>query len=350
MKAMNLLRRTRILNINNNTHYNANCYISQRFNSTTYGFIGLGQMGRGMANNLINKTKESGSLVYVYDTYEPSLTDAINNGAIPASSPSELGPNCDFIITMLRSDEQVNDVYGQILSKSLKDGAVLIDSSTVSHLTSKDLAKQLPSNASIIDAPVSGGIVAAKDGKLTFMCGGKESAFNKAKPVLETMGINVFHCGIDNGSGQIAKICNNLILAISMCAVSEGMNLGVKLGMDPQKLANIVNVSSGRCWSSDQYNPCPGVTLYDEKGNEKSIPSKNNYNGGFVVDLMRKDLGLALDAAKGKDINANTPLAASVSQIYDMIAKRGFGDKDFGFIYQFIKGAENEENLKSYGA
>eukprot|EP01083_Nonionella_stella_P224647 799519_1 len=302
-----------------------------------------------MANNLITKTKESGSLVYVYDTYEPSLKEAINNGAIPADSPSELSPHCDFIITMLRSDDQVNEVYSQILSKQLKSNAILIDSSTVNYLTSRNLASEIPCNIGFIDAPVSGGIGAAEAGILTFMCGGKENIFNVCKPILSTMGKNVFHCGDDNGSGQIAKACNNLILGISMCGVSEGMNLGVKLGMDPQKLANIINVSSGRCWSSDQYNPCPGVTLYDENNKEKMIPSKNNYNGGFVVDLMRKDLGLALDAAKSA--NANTPLAANVSQLYDMVAQRGFGNKDFGFIYQFIKGDENfNDNTKTYGA
>merc|ERR1712228_6365 len=249
---------------------------------------------------------------------------------------------------MLRSDDQVNDVYAQLTSTQLKDNVVLIDSSTVNYMTSRNLASILPSNAHLIDAPVSGGIGAAAAGILTFMCGGKQSAFDAAKPVLQTMGKNVFHCGEQDGAGQIAKICNNLILAISMCAVSEGMNLGVKLGMDPQKLSDIVNVSSGRCWSSDQYNPCPAVTLYDESGNAKAVPSKNNYDGGFVVDLMRKDLGLALDAAKG--VEANTPLGASVSQLYDMLSQRDFGNKDFGFIYQFIKGTEAEGDKKSYGA
>ena len=339
MRSVILVRRARVSQ--------STQYVQQRYN-TTYGFIGLGQMGSRMANNLIAKAKESGSLTYVYDTYEPSMKAAVDNGAIAASSPSELAPYCDFIVTMLRSDDQVNDVYAQILSQKLKDNAILIDSSTVNYTTSRNLGTKIPSNVSIIDAPVSGGIGAAQAGILTFMCGGKQSAFDAAKPVLETMGKNVFHCGNEDGSGQIAKICNNLILAISMCAVSEGMNLGVKLGMDPQKLADIVNVSSGRCWSSDQYNPCPGVTLYDEKGDAKMVPSKNNYDGGFVVDLMRKDLGLALDAAKGVD--ANTPLGASVSQLYDMIAQRDFGNKDFGFIYQFIKGSEKVGDMKAYGA
>ena len=344
MKTLSLLRRTYIYNHNQ-------LYHSQRFNASTFGFIGLGQMGSRMANNLITKTKKDGSIVYVYDTYEPSLKDAVNAGGIAALCPSELGPNCDFIISMLRSDDQVNEVYNKILSKPLKDNAILIDSSTVNYLTSRKLASLIPSNALIIDAPVSGGIGAASAGTLTFMCGGKEAAFQRATAILKLMGAKVFHCGTDDGSGQIAKICNNLILGISMGAVSEGMNLGIKLGMDPQKLADVVNESSGRCWSSDQYNPCPGVTLLDENGNPKGIPSKNNYNGGFVVDLMRKDLNLALDAAKGKDVEANTPLASYVSQLYDMIAQRGYGDKDFGFIYQFIKGTENlGQDLKSYGA
>eukprot|EP01083_Nonionella_stella_P072805 196423_1 len=201
-------------------------HISKRHN-TTYGFIGLGQMGARMANNLITKTQSSGALVYVYDTYEPSLKEAVDNGAIACSSPSELAPNCNFILTMLRSDDQVNDVYSQILAQKLKDGAICIDSSTVNYLTSRELAKQIPSNASIIDAPVSGGIGAAAAGILTFMYS-KQSTFDAAKPMLQTMGKNVFHCGAGDGSGQI--------LAISMCGVSEGINLGVQLGMDPQKL------------------------------------------------------------------------------------------------------------------
>merc|ERR1712087_1000363 len=130
------------------------------------------------------------------------------------------------------------------------------------------------------------GIGAAAAGSLTFMCGGEEEAFSLAKPVLSVMGANVFHCGSQAGAGQIAKICNNLILAVSMCAVSEGMNLGVKLGMNAQTLSDIVNVSSGRCWSSDSYNPCPGVTVRDAEGNAKAVPSGADYEGGFVVDLM----------------------------------------------------------------
>ena len=303
-------------------------------------------MGSRMCNNLIAKTKPD-STVYVYDSYQPSLTEAASNGAVAVDSVADLSAHCDVIITMLRSDEQVHSVYSQILSKTLKDDALLIDSSTVNYLTSRDIAAKIPSTASILDAPVSGGIGAAAAGSLTFMCGGNQATYERAKAVLGTMGMNVFHCGEEHGSGQIAKICNNLILAISMCGVSEGMNLGVKLGMDPQKLAEIVNVSTGRCWSSDQYNPCPGVTLLDAEGNPKLVPAKNNYDGGFVVDLMRKDLGLALDAAKGAD--AGTPLGASVAQLYDMIAHRGFGNKDFGFIYQFVKGGETMEG-KAYGA
>jgi len=344
MNALSLLKRTSSCRAQKYIH------TSSRFNSTTYGFIGLGQMGSRMANNLITKTKSAGSLVYVFDKYEASLAEAVRNGGVASKSPSEMLPHCDYIITMLRSDDQVLEVYDELLSaRSPKSDAVFIDSSTVNFTTSRELATRMPSGVSFVDAPVSGGIGAAAAGILTFMCGGDESTVNRVKPMLSTMGKNVFHCGDANGSGQIAKICNNLILAISMCAVSEGMNLGVQLGMDAQKLADIINVSSGRCWSSDQYNPCPAVTLKDEQGNDKLVPAKNDYNGGFVVDLMRKDLGLALDAAKA--CQANTPMAASVSQLYDMIAQRGFGDKDFGFIYQFVKGAEgNSDATKTYGA
>merc|ERR1719474_2097865 len=224
-----------------------------------------------MCNNLITKSKAEQSAVYVFDTYQPALEEATSNGAVAVDSVSDLPKHCDVIITMLRSDQQVQSVYSQMLSQSLKDDTLLIDSSTVNYLTSRDIAARIPSNASILDAPVSGGIGAAAAGSLTFMCGGSQTAFERAKTVLGTMGMNVVHCGEEHGSGQIAKICNNLILAISMCAVSEGMNLGVKLGMDPQKLSDIVNVSSGGCWSSAQYNPCPGVTLLDAEGKPKLV-------------------------------------------------------------------------------
>jgi len=306
----------------------------------TYGFIGLGQMGARMAKNLMSKSKEP---LYVYDKVPEACKEIKSLGAKVESSPRGVAEQSDVIITMLRADDQVLSCYTDEkdgIIKAIRKNALLIDSSTVSYLTTRKLAeifgKAHPS-VHIVDAPVSGGIGAAEAGTLTFMCGGSKQSFELAEKVLKCMGAKIFHCGAQPGSGQIVKICNNLILAISMDAVSEGMNLGVKLGVDANKLAEIVNTSSGRCWSSDTYNPCPGVM--------PKVPASNQYKGGFAVDLMRKDLQLALQAANS--VNASTPLAGSVKQLYDMVSSRGYGDKDFSFLYQFVKGAENDD---SYGA
>lgn len=312
--------------------------LARRFSLSTtqrhlnVGFIGLGQMGSRMAQNLI---KAEHSLL-VHDAMPGACDDAVSAGAKIAQSPKEIASSCDVVVTMLRSGDQVREVYSSLF-EGAGDGKsrLFIDSSTVDPDTPSFLDSARPKNVSILDAPVSGGIVAAASGSLTFMVGGPESAFKEGEPILKAMGQRVFHCGDVPGSGQIAKICNNLVLGISMCAVSEGMNLGTRLGMDPKKLAAILNVSSGRCWSSDTYNPTPGVM--------DGVPSSKNYAGGFATDLMRKDIGLALAAAQS--VQAQTPLGASVLQLYDMLAKRGLGQKDFGVIYQLVKGSEADDEF-----
>jgi 3-hydroxyisobutyrate dehydrogenase len=179
----------------------------------------------------------------------------------------------------------------------------------------------------MLDAPVSGGVMGAQGGSLTFMVGGTEAAFAKGRPILANMGRTIVHAG-PSGSGQIAKICNNMMLAIEMIATAEGMTLAAKLGMDPKVFAAIVNTSSGRCWSSDTYNPYPGVL--------ESVPASRSYSGGFGSDLMLKDLTLATDAAK----NAKQPvmLGALAQQIYQKHSVDGNGAKDFSsVIMQYMK-------------
>lgn len=222
----------------------------------------------------------------------------------------------------------VRHIYSGIqkaLSRS--SPSLLIDSSTISPHVSRELAVRLsPLGALVVDAPVSGGVGGAQNATLTFMVGASDEGFSRARPILEKMGKNIVHCG-NNGTGQIAKVCNNVVLGMEMVAVSEGMSLGVKLGMDPSKLAAIFNSSSARSWSSDTYNPCPGVM--------PNVPSSRGYEGGFGTALMHKDMGLAIDAAK--EAKHYMPLATLTETIYKEIMQQGNGNKDFSFVYEYLK-------------
>merc|ERR1719343_1854394 len=180
---------------------------------------------------------------------------------------------------------------------------------------------------SLVDAPVSGGTIGAEQATLTFMVGGAPSDFNAAEPLLNLMGRKVVHCG-DVGMGQAAKICNNLVLGISMAAVCEGHALAERLGLDQKTLADILNTSSGRCWSSDTYNPCPGVM--------EGVPSARGYTGGFACDLMIKDLGLAAAAAHSSKDKLGLPMAGLALQLYSLLSAQGNGHKDFSGLYEFI--------------
>ena len=181
----------------------------------------------------------------------------------------------------------------------------------------------------LVDAPVSGGVGGAEAGTLTFMVGGADADFTAAQEYLRSMGANIVHCGAPS-TGQVAKICNNLVLGISMAAVSEAMNLGVKMGIDPVKLAGIINTSSGRCWSSDTYNPHPGVI--------PTAPSNRDYEGGFGTDLMLKDMGLAADAAKS--VNAPLPTGGAAASMYSIMSNNGMGRKDFSAVYKLLAGTK----------
>jgi 3-hydroxyisobutyrate dehydrogenase len=216
--------------------------------------------------------------------------------------------------------------------KNAKKGTYILDTSTISPIASKEFASDAKKKELIfIDTPMSGGITGAQAGTLTFMVGCDKEHFEAAKELLLGMGKNVFHCG-GSGTGEIAKICNNLILGINMIATSEGLSLGEKLGIDPKVLSNILSVSTGRSWCVDTYNPRPGVL--------ENVPASRDYNGGFQVSLIRKDLSIALEAAGAADANLN--FAKAAIDTYRDLEKKGYGKKDFGYVYRYIHTNQNK--------
>lgn len=257
-------------------------------------------------------------------------------GAKKASNPAEVASLSKHVITMLPSSPHVKDVYlgkDGILSGA-QTGSLFIDSSTIDADVSREMEKQvLKKQCIFMDAPVSGGVMAAKEGTLTFMVGGTQHAFEETKTILDKMGKNIVYCGA-SGTGQAAKICNNMLLAISMIGTAEAMNLGQRLGMDPKLLAMILNMSSGQCWSSLKYNPCPGVL--------ENVPSSNDYLGGFGTSLMAKDLGLAQNAATST--LSPTPLGSLAHQIYRMMCNSNLATKDFSSVYLFLQKLENKSS------
>ncbi|QJR14941.1 3-hydroxyisobutyrate dehydrogenase [Usitatibacter palustris] len=290
------------------------------------GFIGLGHMGNPMVRNLLKQ----GHSLKVYDVVPDLVKKVVGDKCEAAASVAEAGKGVEVVITMLPSSPHVRNVYGDRngLLASIAPGTFLIDSSTIDPLTSREVAMDARAkDCHMVDAPVSGGVAGAEAATLTFMVGGEAKDFETAKPILQAMGKNIVHCG-GIGNGQVAKICNNMMLAIEMIATSEGMTLAAKLGMDPKVFASIVNTSSGRCWSSDTYNPYPGVL--------ENVPSSRNYTGGFGADLMLKDLTLVTEAAK----SAKHPvmLGAIAQQIYQKHSIDGNGGKDFSsVILQYLK-------------
>jgi 3-hydroxyisobutyrate dehydrogenase len=290
------------------------------------GFIGLGHMGNPMARTRL----KTGHTLKVYDVVPELAKRLADKGCEVASSGAECARGVDVVITMLPSSPHVRSVYlGEYgLLAGIAPGTPLIDCSTIDPLTAREVAMDAKAkNCPMIDAPVSGGVGGAEAGTLTFMVGGDVQDYEALKPVLQAMGKNIVHCG-GSGNGQVAKICNNMMLAVEMIATSEGMTLAAKLGMDPKIFAAIVNTSSGRCWSSDTYNPYPGVL--------DDVPASRDYAGGFGADLMLKDLTLVTDAAK----SARHPvmLGALAQQIYQKHSVDGHGGKDFSsVILQYMK-------------
>lgn len=291
------------------------------------GFIGCGNMGASMVKNLMKKGHE----LKVLDSNRAALKELVTLGAIECDTPAQIASDSEVIITMLPAHPHVMATYTSkdgILS-GLKKSTICIDCSTIDIEASKEIARMCEAkSASFSDAPVSGGTVGAIAGTLTFMVGTKsKESFELAKPVLEDMGKNIVHVG-ENGHGLAAKICNNMMLGIAMVGVAETMNLGINLGLDKKILANIMNTSTGRCWASDTNNPVPGAL-------DAPIPSNNDYNGGFGVALIAKDLGLAQKAAS--DTKSVTNMGSLAYNTYKDLTNKSFGLKDFGYIYKHIK-------------
>jgi len=292
---------------------------------TNIAFIGVGNMGGPMARNLL----KAGHKVAAFDLSAAVLDPVLKAGAVKSSSANDAAKDADVVITMLPAGHHVRSVYldNGVLGAA-KKGALLIDSSTID----VDSARAVHAAAEkagflFLDAPVSGGTGGAEAGTLTFMCGGSDAAFESAKPVLEKMGKKIAHAG-GPGAGQAAKICNNMMLGISMIGTCEALVLGEKLGLKAQALFDIMSTSSGQSWSLTTYCPVPGPV--------PTAPSNRDYAGGFATALMLKDLKLAQTAAQS--VSANTPLGAEAAQLYALFAALGHAGTDFSGIIRMLRG------------
>ena len=288
------------------------------------GFIGLGNMGGPMVRNLL----KAGHAVAAFDLSAARLDQAAKDAAALARSAAEAAGGRDAVITMLPAGAQVRAVYTGEVIGAVSPGTLLVDCSTVDVASARAVgAAAGAAGLDMLDAPVSGGVAGAEAGTLTFMVGGSAGAFARAEPVLKTMGKTVVHAGAI-GAGQAAKICNNMILGISMIAVSEGFALGEKLGLDPAKLFEISSKSSGQCWALTTYCPEPGLV--------PTAPSNREYRPGFSAAMMLKDLRLAQEAADTS--GAATPLGAEASALYALFCNAGNAESDFSGIIRMIKG------------
>ena len=289
---------------------------------TTIGFVGLGNMGAPMAANLV----KAGEHVLGFDVVEASRETSARDGVQIVATARSTVESADVVITMLPAGAHVLSVWDDIVPLA-RQGTLFIDCSTID-VASARKAHVLAAARGIatLDAPVSGGVGGAKAATLTFMVGGSEHAFAHGKPILERMGKRVVHCG-EAGNGQVAKICNNMILGASMIAVSEAFVLGEKLGLSHQAMFDVVSASSGQCWSLTSYCPVPGPV--------PASPANNGYKAGFAAALMLKDLKLAHEAAHS--VHAATALGAHAAEIYDAFAVEGHGAADFSAIINLVR-------------
>ncbi len=293
----------------------------------TIGFIGLGHMGGPMAANLV----KAGLNVRGFDLVEASKQAAQANGVQIADNVAQLVQGAGVIITMLPAGSHVLSVWRELVTVVAPD-ALLVDCSTID-VASARKAHEMAAEYKLlsIDAPVSGGVVGATAATLTFMAGGEKAAFDKAEPVLAAMGKRIVHCG-DAGAGQAAKICNNMILGISMIGVCEAFALGEKLGLSQQALFDVASTSSGQCWALTTNCPVPGPV--------PASPANRDYQPGFAASLMLKDLKLAQAAAAS--VGATTPLGAEAAQLYNLFNALGFGGEDFSGIIRLLRGKEEQ--------
>ncbi|MEQ9393626.1 3-hydroxyisobutyrate dehydrogenase [Haliea sp.] len=287
-------------------------------------FIGLGNMGGPMASNLV----KAGHAVQVFDLSEAACQQLADAGASVAASAADAVVGAEYVISMLPAGKHVAGVYlgDDGLLAQLHSSTTVLDCSTIDAPTSRKVGEAAAAlGIGFMDAPVSGGVAAAAAGTLAFMCGGEAATFEKAKIILADMGKNIFHAG-PAGAGQVAKGCNNMLLAIHMIGTCEALEMGVRNGLDPKVLSEIMLASSGRNWSLEVYNPYPGVM--------EKAPASNDYKPGFMVDLMAKDLGLAMAIAEHSGVDNR--MGQLAKQLYSQLQEQGMGQQDFSSIMQTL--------------
>ena len=292
---------------------------------TEITFIGLGNMGLPMAKNLLG----ANHIVYGFDLVEDQMKKFLDAGGKEEENIPTALQKSEIVITMLPSGKHVKSIYlgDDGIIKNAPDNSLLIDSSTIDVESSREVAKSADEkNLKMLDAPVSGGVTGAEAGTLTFMVGGDTDAFNKAKEFLDIMGGNVIHAG-QEGNGQVAKIANNMLLAISMIGTSEAINLAENLGLDATTFFDIASTASGQCWSMTSYCPVPGPV--------PTSPANNDYKPGFSAALMLKDLRLSQEASSFS--NSQTPLGEKATSIYEEMEKNGHDNLDFSGVIKLLK-------------
>lgn len=290
----------------------------------TIGFIGLGNMGSGMAANQV----KAGHTVKAFDLSKDAMAKAVENGCLAATSVAEAVADADVVITMLPTASHASKVYGDQIFGKAPTSALLIDCTTGDVATARELADEARAAGYVfVDAPVSGGIMAADAGTLAFMVGCEQKDFARVEAALDPMSRATFRAG-GAGAGIAAKICNNMILGITMIGTCEAIALAEKLGLDPVVLFDIVSKASGQSWSVSSYYPWPGPV--------PAAPSNRNYEGGFATALMLKDLKLAQDAAA--DVGVSTPLGSQAEALYQLFEQQGFGRVDFSGVIQMLRG------------
>ncbi|BAN50025.1 3-hydroxyisobutyrate dehydrogenase [Metapseudomonas resinovorans] len=287
-------------------------------------FIGLGHMGLPMARNLL----KAGHALKVYDLMQAAVDELAAEGALPARDARDAVAGCEVVVTMLPASRHVEGLLlgDDGLLAEIAAGSLLLECSTIAPESARKVhAVAKARGIEMLDAPVSGGTAGAAAGTLTFMVGGQAAALEKARPIFQAMGKNIFHAGPD-GAGQVAKVCNNQLLAVQMIGTAESMALGVANGLDPAVLAEIMRQSSGGNWVLERYNPWPGVM--------PNAPASKEYEGGFMAELMAKDLGLAQETAQGS--LSSTPMGALALQLYRLLLKQGKGRKDFSVVQKLF--------------
>jgi L-serine 3-dehydrogenase (NAD+) len=291
---------------------------------TTIAFIGLGHMGLPMARNLL----KAGFNLQVFDLVQRAMDELAAEGAQPASSALEAVQGAQVVISMLPASRHVEGLYlgADGLLAALTPGTLVLECSTIAPEVARCVhAAAHERGIELLDAPVSGGTAGAAAGTLTFMIGGQPQTLTKAQPFFQAMGKNIFHAGPE-GAGQVAKVCNNQVLAVQMIATAEAMAMGVANGLEPAVLAEIMRQSSGGNWTLEKYNPWPGVM--------ENAPASKGYSGGFMAELMAKDLGLAQQAAQSS--GSSTPMGALALQLYRLLLKQGKGKQDFSVVQQLF--------------